>query len=65
MEFTVGQIVKMKKPHPCGENRWMIIRIGMDFRIKCMNCGRSVMIPRRKFELRVREILGAEEPPSI
>ncbi|WP_353893270.1 DUF951 domain-containing protein [Proteinivorax hydrogeniformans] len=48
--YEVGDIVEMKKKHPCGYNRWEIIRVGMDFRIKCTHCGRSVMIPRKKFE---------------
>jgi len=48
----------MKKGHPCGTNAWEIIRIGMDFRIKCTGCGRSVLMPRYQFERRVKEILG-------
>jgi hypothetical protein len=55
-DFTLGQLVVMKKPHPCGSNEWKIIRLGMDIRIKCLNCGRSVLIPRGKFERRVKEI---------
>lgn len=35
MEFEIGSVIKMKKPHPCGENRWEILRVGMDFRLKC------------------------------
>lgn len=56
-DFSVGQIVKLKKAHPCGENRWKIIRVGMDFRIKCMKCGRSILLPRSRFVKRVKEIL--------
>jgi len=41
--FSVGQIVELKKGHPCGANSWRIIRMGMDFRLKCTNCGRSVL----------------------
>ncbi|NLZ32252.1 MAG: DUF951 domain-containing protein [Firmicutes bacterium] len=48
----------MKKDHPCGANRWKIIRIGMDFRIKCLHCGRSVLLPRSRFERRVKKILA-------
>ncbi len=55
--YEVGQLVEMKKGHPCGANRWRIIRVGMDFRIKCENCGRSVLIPRSRFERRVKAIL--------
>lgn len=50
MDFSVGQIIKMKKPHPCGENSWEILRVGMDFRLKCSGCGRQVMVPRKTVE---------------
>ncbi len=55
-EYRLGQVVRMKKGHPCGANSWQIIRIGMDFRIKCMHCGRSVLIPRSRFERRVKSV---------
>ena len=45
-EFTLGNIVEMKKGHPCGANEWEIVRLGADVKIKCVNCGRVVMIPR-------------------
>jgi len=57
--FSLGQRVVMKKPHPCGTNEWTIIRLGMDIRIKCAHCGRSVLIPRGKFERRVKEVKGS------
>lgn len=60
-DFKVGDVVKMKKQHPCGTNKWQILRVGMDFRIKCLNCGRSIMMPRSKFEKRVKEILEKAE----
>lgn len=60
-DFLLGQRVKMKKNHPCGCDTWTIIRMGMDFRIKCEKCGRSIMIPRNKFEKSVREILSDPE----
>lgn len=63
-EFALGQRVVMKKPHPCGSNEWKIIRLGMDIRIKCLNCGRSVLIPRGKFERRVKEIKVQAPPVS-
>ncbi|WP_277679494.1 DUF951 domain-containing protein [Gracilibacillus dipsosauri] len=56
-EFHLNDIVEMKKPHPCGENRWKVIRMGMDIRIKCEGCGHSVMIPRRRFEQKLKKIL--------
>lgn len=59
-DYAVGQKVRTKKAHPCGSDVWSIIRIGMDFRIKCVKCGRSIMIPRAKFEKSVRDVLSAE-----
>lgn len=58
MEFSVGQIIKMKKPHPCGENRWEILRTGMDFRLKCLGCGHQIMIPRKTVEKGFRGIVS-------
>ena len=50
MEFNVGQAIKMKKPHPCGANEWEILRVGMDFRLKCKGCDHQVMVPRKLVE---------------
>ena len=50
MDFQIGQIIRMKKQHPCGGNTWEIKRVGMDFRLKCQTCGHMVMIPRRVVE---------------
>lgn len=59
-EFGLGDIVQMKKPHPCGTNEWKVIRLGMDIRIKCIKCDRSVMIPRSQFERQLRKVLQRE-----
>ncbi|MFC0662825.1 DUF951 domain-containing protein [Listeria seeligeri] len=59
--FYLNDVVEMKKPHPCGTNRFKIIRMGMDIRIKCEGCGHSVMIPRREFERKVKKILVKAE----
>ena len=50
MEFNVGQVIKMKKPHPCGANEWEILRVGMDIRLKCKGCNHQVMVPRKLVE---------------
>lgn len=50
MDFEIGQCIKMKKPHPCGSNCWEILRVGMDFRLKCDGCGHQVMLPRKTVE---------------
>ncbi|KIO96509.1 Hypothetical protein UCCLB521_1878 [Levilactobacillus brevis] len=48
--YDLGDLVEMKKPHPCGTNRWEITRMGADIKIKCTNCGHVVMLSRREFE---------------
>lgn len=57
VKYQVGDIVKMKKGHPCGSDQWEIYRLGMDFGIKCVGCGRTVMIPRSKFEKGVKAVV--------
>ncbi len=56
-DLKPGDIVKMKKPHPCGANCWEIIRIGMDFKARCCECERLIEMKRRKFERAVVEVL--------
>ncbi|MFF2092095.1 DUF951 domain-containing protein [Paenibacillus sp. NPDC058174] len=55
--FELGDIVQMKKQHPCGSNEMEIIRMGMDIRIKCVGCKHSVLIPRAKFEKNMKKVL--------
>ena len=57
----VNDIVRMKKKHPCGSDTWTILRVGMDFGIKCNGCGHFVMIPRPKFIKMAKEVLNNEE----
>ena len=54
MDFEVGDIVKLKKPHPCGRSEWEILRVGIDFRLKCMGCGHMIMVSRKLVEKNVR-----------
>ena len=62
MEIFVGDILKMKKKHPCGSDRWEVLRIGADFRMRCLGCGHEIMNPRSKIEKGVRRIeRGGEE----
>ena len=61
MQYQVGQVVQLKKTHPCGSEWWRIIRVGMDFRIKCVKCGRSVMLPRSRFERRVKRVMSVSD----
>ena len=59
MNVQVGDRLRMKKPHPCGNNVFDVLRVGIDFRIRCVQCGRDVMVPRAKIERNIREILPA------
>ena len=54
--FDVGDIIKMKKPHPCGSHEWEVLRVGADFRLKCMGCGHQIMVPRKLVEKNTRQI---------
>ncbi|MED3551820.1 DUF951 domain-containing protein [Cytobacillus praedii] len=56
-EFNLNDVVEMKKAHPCGTNRWKVIRMGADIRIKCEGCAHSVLIPRREFARKMKKIL--------
>lgn len=55
--YCVGSKVIMKKSHPCGENLWEITRVGVDIKIKCINCGRSIMIPRVEFNKKMKKVV--------
>ncbi|WAH36993.1 DUF951 domain-containing protein [Alicyclobacillus dauci] len=61
VEYQLNDIVRMKKPHACGENQWQVIRLGMDIRIKCQKCGHSVLIPRARFDRLIRKVLVPSE----
>ena len=60
MDVRVGDILEMKKQHPCGSHEWEVLRIGADFRIKCVGCGHQIMIPRKTLEKSVKEIKAQE-----
>lgn len=60
MELCLGDVLTMKKPHPCGEKRWVVLRIGADLRLRCVGCGHEVMIPRCKAEKNIRNIRHPE-----
>ena len=59
-DYNLGSIVIMKKQHPCGTNEWEIVRVGADIKIKCLNCGRTVLIPRVEFNKKLKKIKKIE-----
>lgn len=56
MEIKLGDVLVLKKGHPCGGNEWEVLRAGMDIRLKCLGCERQVMLPRKQLEKRIKEI---------
>lgn len=60
MDIRIGDILTMKKAHPCGEKRWRVLRTGADFRLRCLGCGREVMLPRFQAEKNIRTVTHAE-----
>ena len=61
MDVRLGDVLEMKKPHPCGSREWRVLRTGMDFRLKCLGCGHEILTPRSKAEKNIRKIRREEE----
>lgn len=61
MEIKVSDVLTMKKAHPCGEKRWLVLRTGADLRIRCLGCGHELMTPRFKVEKNIRNIQHSAE----
>ena len=59
--YELGSIVIMKKAHPCGTNKWEITRIGADIKIKCIECGRIIMLPRIEFNKKLKKVVNDEK----
>ena len=57
MDIRLGDVLEMKKNHPCGSKQFEVLRIGMDFRLRCVGCGHEMMLPRLKAEKNIRKIL--------
>lgn len=55
-QYEVGDVVRLKKPHPCGSYEWKILRVGMDFRLKCQGCGHMIMVPRKTVEKSTKQL---------
>ena len=64
MDVRVSDILVMKKQHPCGENRFLVLRSGMDFKIRCLGCGHEVMVARSKCEKNIKSIIRPPHPDA-
>ena len=60
MDIHVGDRLQLKKEHPCGSREWQVLRVGMDFKLRCCGCGREVMLPRSKAEKQIKQVLPTE-----
>ena len=59
--YKLGDIVEMKKPHACQTNKWQITRLGVDIKIKCVNCNREIMMDRLEFDKKLKKIIGGND----
>ncbi len=59
--FHIGDVVQLKKQHPCGSADWEVVRIGADFKIKCQGCAHIVIIPRHEFQKKIKKIISKKE----
>lgn len=57
LECEVGDVLRLKKQHPCGSSEWEVLRVGADFRLKCTGCGHQIMLPRRQLEKSVKKVV--------
>ncbi len=57
MDVLVGDRIQTRKPHPCGNSEFEVLRIGMDFRIRCTKCGHEILLPRAKIEKNIKKII--------
>lgn len=68
MDIRLGDVVRLKKQHPCGSCEWEVLRIGIDFRLKCKGCGHMIMVPRKQVEKSIRAVfregdsIGSDSP---
>ena len=63
--FAVGDVVRLKKPHPCGSYEWSVVRLGADIGLRCQRCGRRVLLPRRDVERRLKHFVSRVDSPDV
>ena len=61
MDIRIGDELELKKAHPCGSRRWLVLRVGMDFRLRCQGCGHELMIPRSRAEKSIKKVIRDRE----
>jgi hypothetical protein len=63
-DIRLGDVVRMRKPHPCGSNEWDVVRLGADIGIRCRKCNRRVLLPRSQFVRQVKALVQRGEPQT-
>ena len=63
-DIEVHDLVRLRKPHPCGSYEWLVVRVGADIGLKCQVCGRRVLLSRRTFRKRVKTVIRRSETPG-
>ena len=63
-DIRLGDVVRMRKPHPCGSNEWDVVRLGADIGIRCRKCNRRVLLPRSQFVRQVKALVQRGEPQA-
>jgi len=63
-DMRMGDVIRLRKPHPCGSTDWVVVRIGADIGIKCLGCGRRVLLPRRELARRMKAYVTQKDRPS-
>ncbi len=61
MDIGVGDVLELKKAHPCGSHQWLVLRVGMDFKLRCQGCGHELMVPRAKAEKSIKKVMRVKE----
>lgn len=60
-DLQMGDVLRLRKPHPCGSTDWIVVRLGADIGLKCLGCGRRILLPRRDVARRMKTIVGKED----
>ncbi|OGO17748.1 MAG: hypothetical protein A2Z14_06710 [Chloroflexi bacterium RBG_16_48_8] len=63
-DMGLGDVIRLRKPHPCGATDWVVVRIGADIGLKCLGCGRRILLPRRELARRMKGYVSKGQPPS-
>jgi hypothetical protein len=64
LEFALGEILRLRKPHACGGAEWVVVRLGADIGLRCLTCKRRVLLPRRELERRVKAVVQRGGAPA-